>query len=115
MRWAVVAMRMAFVGCAASSEDQKFSERMSESRGNLECISILFEGDGCVAVSWSMICSRLAVSDGESSKMSSASELMTRRKKGERERPAEIRLARIVGFPVALAVATLTILAWEQA
>ena len=106
---------MAFVGCAASSEDQKFSERMSESLGNLECISMLFAGDGCVAVSWSMSCSRFAVSEGESSKMSSDSALMTRRQKGESERPAEIRLARTVGFPVDLAVAILTIVAWEQA
>ena len=115
MRCAAVAMRMAFVGCVVSSVDQKSSDKISESLGNLEWISMLFAGDGCVAVSWSISCSRFAVSDGESSKMSSDSELMTRRQKGESERPAAMRLARTVGSPVDLAMAMLTILAWEQA
>ena len=79
MRCAVVAMRMAFVGCVAFSVDQKSSDRTSESLGYLEWMSMLFAGDGCVAVSWSISCSRFAVSDGESSKMSSASVLMTKR------------------------------------
>lgn len=62
-----------------------------------------------------MICSRLAVSEGEVSKMSSAKASMTMRRKGDTERPATSRLERVVGSFVEVALLIVTILALKQA
>ena len=62
-----------------------------------------------------MICSRLAVSEGDVSKMSSAKASMTTRKKGETERPAMIRLERVEGSLVDLAPPIVTMLALKHA